>query len=185
MIHIRYHLITVMAIFLALGIGILLGGTAGQSWFALKEQEFLSSMEDKYDKALKSNNELKQKLNQLIVQIERSNEEVIHLMAVRYAEELQGTNVYEWHPEDMQIDSLKRILLSVGVGVIPYQEGSAPGDWPLLVFGREKPAWLDNLPPECRWLHVEVLPDSPAKQWKLLEEVQTLLKEKRLQREKS
>jgi hypothetical protein len=185
MIHIRYHLITVMAIFLALGVGILLGGTAGQSWFALKEQEFLSSMEDKYDKALKSNNELKQKLNQLIVQIERSNEEVLHLMAVRYAEDLQGSKVYVWHPETVEVGFLKRILLSVGVEVIPYTVGGTPSDWPLLVFGREKPAWLDRLPAECKWLHVQVPPDSPAKQWKLLEEVQTLLKEKRLEREKS
>jgi hypothetical protein len=185
MIHIRYHLITVAAIFLALGIGILLGGTAGQSWFALKEQEFLSSMEAKYDKALKSNNELKQRLNQLIVQIEQSNQEVIHLMAVRYAEDLQGKKVYVWHPEEMRIDPLKRTLYTVGVELLPYQPGSTPTEWPLLVFGREKPSWLTELPASCQWLYVEALPDSPAKQWKLLERVQTLLKEKRMEREKS
>ncbi|MFY0543234.1 copper transporter [Brevibacillus sp. H7] len=185
MIHIRYHLITVAAIFLALGIGILLGGTAGQSWFALKEQEFLSSMEAKYDKALKSNNELKQQLNQLIVQIEQSNQEVIHLMAVRYAQDLQGSKVYVWHPDEMRLDHLKRILFTVGVEMIPYQQGRVPLDWPLLVFGREKPPWLTELPASCHWLHVEQLPDSPSRQWKLLEDVQTLLKEKRLEREKS
>lgn len=185
MIQIRYHLITIAAIFLALGIGILLGGTAGQSWFELKEREFLTSMEAKYDKALKSNNELKQQLNQLIVQIEQSNQEVIHLMAVRYAEDLNGKKVYVWHPDELRIDSLKRILLTVGVEVLPYQPGSLPVDWPLLVFGAEKPEWLQQLPSEYEWLHVENLPDSPAKQWKLLENVQTLFMEKRLEREKS
>jgi len=185
MIHIRYHLISVAAIFLALGIGILLGGTAGRSWFAVKEQEFLSSMEAKYDKALKSNNELKQQLHQLIVQIEQSNQEVIHLMAVRYAEDLQGKKVYVWHPEEMRIDPLKRTLLSVGVEVLPYDPGSTQTEWPLLILGREQPSWLSKLPPACPWLHVEVLPDTPAKQWKLLEHVQTLLKEKRMEHEKS
>lgn len=185
MIHIRYHLITMAAIFLALGIGILLGGTAGQSWFTLKEQEFLSSMEAKYDKALKSNNELKQQMNQLMVQIERSNEEVIHLMAVRYAEDFQGKTVYVWHPEEIKIDMLKRVLLSVGVEVMPYQTGSTSKDWPLLIFGRDLPEWVAQLPTEYKWLHVDILPDSPAKQWKLLESVQILLKEKRMELEKS
>jgi len=185
MIHIRYHLITIGAIFLALGIGILLGGTAGQSWFAMTQKEFLSSMEAKYDKALKSNNELKQQLNQLIIQVERSNEEVIHLMAARYAEELQGAKVYVWHPAEVNIDLLKRLLLSVGVEVLPYQADAPLNQWPLLVCGKEKPAWVYQLPAESMWLHVDGLPDSPAKQWKLLENVQMMLKEKRIQLEKS
>jgi hypothetical protein len=185
MIHIRYHLITIAAIFLALGIGILLGGTAGQSWFAHTEKEFLSSMEAKYDKALKSNNELKQQVNQLIIQVERSNEEVIHLMAARYAEDLQGQRVYVWYPREMNIDILKRILQSVGVDMEGFQPGQQASDDPLLIIGKELPAWALQLPSDRRWIHLETIPDSPAKQWKLLEMVQTLLKEKRMELEKS
>ncbi|WP_134683196.1 copper transporter [Brevibacillus migulae] len=185
MIHIRYHLMTIAAIFFALGAGIILGGTAGQAWFADTEKEFLSSMEAKYDKALKSNNELKQQLNQLIVQVERSNEEVIHLMAVRYAEDLQGEKVLVWHTPETQIDLVKRILQTVGVEMIAYNPNAALPDIPLLIVGRELPAWAQRIPVEAGYIHVDTLPDSPAKQWKLLERVQMLLKEKRMKLEKS
>ncbi|NGQ94686.1 copper transporter [Brevibacillus sp. SYP-B805] len=184
MIHVRYHLITIAAIFLALGIGILLGGTAGQSWFSLTEKEFLRSMEAKYDKALKSNNELKQQVNRLIIQVERSNEEVIHLMAARYAEDLQGQKVYVWHPPELSIDELQRVLQSVGVEVQTYQPDRQMVEDPLLIIGRELPSWARLLPSGSKWLHVESMPDSPAKQWKLLESVQMLMKEKRVELEK-
>ncbi|UFJ42893.1 copper transporter [Brevibacillus humidisoli] len=185
MIHIRYHLVTIAAIFLALGIGILLGGTAGQSWFAARQQEFLITMEEKYDQALQSNNELKQQVNELIIQVEQSNEEVIHLMAARYADDLQGQKVYVWRPEDLQMDYLERVLASVGVQTVPFQPDQTDFTYPLLLFGKERPSWVATLPASCKWLHVETVPDTPAKQWKLLENVQLLLKEMRWEHEKS
>ncbi|MBO8163116.1 MAG: copper transporter [Brevibacillus sp.] len=185
MIHIRYHLLTIASIFLALGIGILLGGTAGQSWFAARQQEFLLSLEEKYNNALKSNNELKQQVNELIVQVERSNEEVIHLMAARYADDLQGQKVYVWRPLDLELHNLDRVLSSVGVEAVPFQPGQSDYSYPLLLFGKERPEWVSSLPAECKWLHMETVPDSPAKQWKLLENVQLLMKEMRWEIEKS
>jgi hypothetical protein len=98
---------------------------------------------------------------------------------------MQGEKVYVWHPQGLQIDMLKRILLSVGVQVIPYQAGMQTTDSPLLLFGRENPEWISQLPAESKLIRVESIPDSPAKQWKLLEDVQALLKEKRLEDEKS
>jgi hypothetical protein len=185
LIHFRHHLISLAAVFLALGIGILLGGTAGQSWFALKEQEVLKNMEAKYDQALRSNSELKQQLNRLLLEMERSNEEVEHLLATRYANELQGSSVYVWHADERRTERLKQLFLSVGVNVLPYREGSVPLDGPLLVFGPSQPDWLAKLPRDCRWLYAEEVPDSPAKQWGLLENVQKLLTEMRVAREKS
>lgn len=185
MIHFRYHLITIASIFIALGVGILLGGTVGQTWFADTEKEFLSSMEAKYDKALKSNNELKQQLNELIVQVERSNEEVTHLMAVRYAEELQGQKVHVWHTPEIQIDLLKRVLQTVGVEVLSYDPQTPLPQMPLIIVGRELPPWAQRIPVETGYIHVDGVPDSPAKQWKLLERVQMMLKEKRMELEKS
>lgn len=185
MIHIRYHLITVASIFFALGVGILLGGTAGQSWFADTEKEFLKSMEAKYDKALKSNNELKQQLNELIIQVERSNEEVIHLMAVRYAEDLQGQKMLVWQAPDMRSDQVNRVLQSVGVDIQAYDPQMADPQLPLLIVSKALPDWVQKLPLDCTYLHVDTPPDSPSKQWKLLERVQMMLKEKRMELEKS
>jgi len=136
MVNVRYHLVTIAAIFLALGIGILLGGTAGQSWFAARQQEFLLKMEEKYDQALRSNNELKQQVNELIVQVERNNEEVIHLMAARYAGDLQGQKLYVWRPDGLEMAHLERVLASVGVQTVPFQPAQSDYSYPLLLFGK-------------------------------------------------
>jgi hypothetical protein len=185
LIHFRHHLISLAAVFLALGIGILLGGTAGQSWFAMKEQEVLKNMEAKYDQALRSNSELKQQLNRILVEMERSHEEVERLLATRYADELRGSSVYVWHADQQRMGRLKQMFRSVGVNVLSYREGSVPLDGPLLVFGPVQPDWLAKLPRDCRWLYAEEVPDSPAKQWGLLENVQKLLTEMREARENS
>lgn len=188
MINIRYHFITIASIFLALGIGILLGGTTGQSWFTEKEREFLVNMEKKYNQALKNNNELKQQVNRLILEVERNNEEVIHLMVARYAEDLHGEKLYVWQADSIDTNGLKRIFDPIGIKLIPYHpevDQKKTLDSPLLLIGTELPDWIHSFPSEQKWLHLKALPDSPSKKWKLLESVQTLLKEKRWEREKS
>ncbi|MFD2371870.1 copper transporter [Brevibacillus sp. GCM10020057] len=186
MIHFRYHLLSLTAVFVALGVGILLGGMAGHNWFAVGEQEVLAKMEAKYDKALKSNNELKQQMNRLLMEVERSNEEVIHLMAMRYSPDLSGSKVYIWHQPDLKMAPLQRLLSSVGVDVLPYEKGASleKGNGLLLIFSHEKPSWVEGLEGPRHWLLVEQVPDSPAKQWALLEKVQKLLTEMRVDREK-
>lgn len=185
LIHFRYHLLSLTAVFFALGVGILLGGTAGHAWFAVGEQEVLAKMEAKYDRALKSNNELKQQMNQLLSEVERSNEEVIHLMAMRYSSDLSGSKVFVWHEPELKLEPIKRLLRTVGVDVLPYAEGRSLSDGLLLVFAHEEPSWLESLPGPRHWLQLEQVPDSPAKQWALLEKVQKLLTEMRVEREKS
>lgn len=185
MIHIRYHLLSLAAVFFALGVGILLGGTAGRSLYASGEQEVLAKMEAKYDRALKSNSELRQQMNRLLREVERSNEEVIHLMAMRYSQDLSGSKVFVWHQPELQLAPITRLLQSVGVDVLPYQEGASLKDGLLLVFAHEEPKWLSGLPVPARWLHIGEVPDSPAKQWALLEKVQKMLTEARVEHEKS
>lgn len=188
MINLRYHYITIASIFISLAIGILLGGTAGQSWFTAKEREILAHMEQKYNKTLKSNNELKQQVTQLIRQVEQSNEEVTHLMVTRYSVELQGQSVYLWYPDSLDPQSCKRILQSVGITVVPYNPQVHVRDAansPLLILGKEYPQWIHQLPADQKWIQIETVPNTPSKQWKLLESVQTLLKEKRWEHEKS
>ena len=185
MIHFRYHLLSLVAVFSALGVGILLGGTVGQPWLQQGEREVLARMEAMYDRALKSNNEMKQQMSRLLQEVEQNNREVIHLMAMRYADDLQGSKVYVWHPPEVQLEPFARVLVSVGMKVVRYKEGDRLDDGPLLLFAAEKPAWLTGLPDNSRWLHVEQVPNSPARQWELLENVQKLLTEMRMEHEKS
>jgi Copper transport outer membrane protein, MctB len=185
MIHFRYHLLSLISVFLALGVGILLGGTAGQSWFALGEKEVLTRMEAKYDQALKSNNDLKQQMNRMLKEMEQSNQDVIHLMAMRYANDLQGSKVYYWHSPDVKLERITQVMNSVGIELVPYKATGALSDGPLLLFAQTKPDWLTQLPMNSRWLHLEQVPVTPASQWELLESVQKLLTEMRIEHEKS
>ncbi|WP_139489286.1 copper transporter [Brevibacillus dissolubilis] len=185
MIHFRYHLLTIAAIFLALGVGILLGGTAGQSWLAGTQQEFLLSMEQKYDKALKSNSELKQQINQLIVEVEQNNNEVLHLMTTRYADDLHGQSVAVWRAEGVKLGKVERLFDTIGITMQTVTDQPPKAGMPLLIFGRQKPEWLGMLPDESKWVHIETVPNSPSQQWKLLENVQLLIKETRWEHEKS
>ncbi|MFS0554052.1 copper transporter [Brevibacillus sp. 179-C9.3 HS] len=184
MIPFRYHLISLAAIFVALGVGILLGGTAGHSWFAQGAKGILSKMEVKYDRALKSNHELKQQMNRLLQEFERNNEEVVQLMSIRYMDELAGSKVYVWQENGKVTEQIKRLLHSVGMEVISHQEGNSWEDGLLLVVARRTPLWLQE-DKSNSWIQIEAVPDSPAKQWAVLEKVQRRLTERKGSREKS
>ncbi len=184
MIPIRYHVFTVAVIFFALGIGILLGGTIGQSWLRFDEKALLKSVENKYNKVLRNNNELKKQLSTLIDQMERSNEEVIHLLAAAYREDLSGQKVYVWHSDETKLGTVRRTLALLGVEAVLYRPGAAAA-YPLLIFAPQLPEWSGELSAKWKWAQFTSLPETPAMQGRLLESLQKLLKEKRLEREKS
>lgn len=58
MITTRYHLVTVISIFLALGVGILLGGSLGQQWLSEKQQSLMTQLEQRYNEQLAYNRKL-------------------------------------------------------------------------------------------------------------------------------
>ncbi|QQE72868.1 copper transporter [Brevibacillus composti] len=185
MIPFRHHLISLAAVFLSLGIGILLGGMTGQSWFSFNEQEWLSQMEKRYHQALKSNQELKQQINRLLAEMEKNNTEAAHLMAVRYADAMQGKRIYVWHEAEAPVAPLRKLLERTGLELVPYKGGGTAIDGPLLAFGGARPAWLDELPEEVRWLHLDQLPQTFSQQWELLDRLQKMLTEMKTEREKS
>ncbi|KMZ41310.1 MULTISPECIES: copper transporter [Bacillales] len=184
MIPFRYHLISLAAIFVALGVGILLGGTAGHSWITQGTKGILSNMEAKYDRALKSNHELRQQINRLMKEVARSNQEVVQLMSIRYVNELAGGKVYVWQEDGNVAEQITQLMHSVGMEVISYHEGNNWGDGVLLVVARQVPLWLREKQVNS-WIQVVDVPDSPAKQWALLEQVQNRLAERKGSREKS
>ncbi|MDR5001132.1 MULTISPECIES: copper transporter [Brevibacillus] len=185
MISFRHHLITLAAVFIALGVGILLGGTAGHPWFSQGAQEILLKMEAKYDRALKSNQDLKQQINRLLQEVEQRNEEAVHMMAMRYGNELGGKKVYVWQEGDKEARPITRLMHAMGVEVVPYEQGKSWEDGLLLVVAKQPPPWLQQGATAGKWLLVEQVPDSVGKQWALLEKMQQRLTEMRVAREKS
>lgn len=65
MLSTRYHIASIMAVFLALGVGILIGGTLGQKWMHEAEDSVVKMLMNKYDQQLSVNQELKKQLGSL------------------------------------------------------------------------------------------------------------------------
>jgi hypothetical protein len=61
----KYHMGSLVAIFFALGIGILIGGTLGQQWMFQTEQHTLSVLMDKYEGQMKENQKLQKHIGSL------------------------------------------------------------------------------------------------------------------------
>lgn len=82
MISTRYHLFTVISIFLALGIGILLGGSLGQQWLSEKQQTLMNQLELHYEGQLKKNRQLtadNKKMNQAILEEKKKIDDLLRL----------------------------------------------------------------------------------------------------------
>ncbi len=54
----KYHMGSLVAVFLALGVGILIGGTMGQSWMDQTEAQLIEHMLGKYESAMQENQKL-------------------------------------------------------------------------------------------------------------------------------
>lgn len=65
MISTRYHLFTVISLFLALGIGILIGGSLGQQWLSEKQHVLVDQLERHYLIQQEKNRLLTEKYNKL------------------------------------------------------------------------------------------------------------------------
>lgn len=68
----RYYIITIIALFLSLSLGILIGGTLGQQWLNNSQHKLISYYEEKVEKLTLEKNELTKLNNEL-----NANNEVI------------------------------------------------------------------------------------------------------------
>ncbi|WP_164931672.1 copper transporter [Longirhabdus pacifica] len=63
MISPRYHFLTIVALFLALSIGIFIGGTFGSTWMDVTEQAIFDKLLDKYEQQLEINKSVTYKMD--------------------------------------------------------------------------------------------------------------------------
>lgn len=61
----RYHIASIMALFFALGIGIFIGGTLGQTWVRNTEDRVVDMLLDKYERQVAVNQELQKQIGSL------------------------------------------------------------------------------------------------------------------------
>ncbi len=82
----KYHIITIMTVFISLGIGILIGSTMGGNELIIKQQQqLINDLEHKLTNLKTKNNNFKQQVNQLEGKLTRNEEfqEMILPLVVR------------------------------------------------------------------------------------------------------
>lgn len=178
MITLRYHIATIIAIFLSLGVGILLGAVTGREWLTEQEQDLLYNLEQKYESAMESNRQLEYQVQELNRKIEYANRDLMQLVTHNYAPILEGRVVSIWYENPHEGKRVIDMLSRVGVSVHDVTDQLGIVDPPIIVVGRDEiPYQLALLSPEQK-LHISQIPQSFTEQWDFLHKVWFLLKEK-------
>lgn len=114
MVSTRYHLLTVMAIFLSLGTGILLGGALGQQWLSEKQRSLTEQLARHYERQTAEN----RKLSANIEQLKRLNllerEQIDRLLKFTLADELRGRHLIIVSADQKGANRLKQVIQWAG-----------------------------------------------------------------------
>lgn len=98
----KYHIGSIIAIFIALGIGILMGGTLGQQWMHETEQNLVNLLMEKYDNQVMENQKLQKQIGSLA------------LMNESIAPILDHKKIMWVRPKSLKNDMLPLIMKSAG-----------------------------------------------------------------------
>lgn len=113
----RYHLVTVIAVFMALSIGILLGGSFGQDMFADEQIELVNRLQEKYSASRAENSRCSQKTNELEKQTEQFDQLVRQMGDVLVQGKLTGKSVVLLPLEQQNLSELSAFLQRAGAKV--------------------------------------------------------------------
>lgn len=114
MLSARYHIATIIAIFLSLGVGIIIGGTFGQKWAMQAENSIVGTLTDRYEMMLAENQTMKKKIGSL----------ELYLKTVLPSSD---SKVVWWYKTPQQnSDLLAMVLNAAGVNWVEKDIGTAP-----------------------------------------------------------
>lgn len=99
----KYHMSTIIAIFFALGIGILIGGTLGQTWMVQTENRIVDTLMTRYENQISVNQLLQKQLGSL------------QLMNQTAAPILKNQKVVWIRPNEEHNELLPFVMKSAGV----------------------------------------------------------------------
>lgn len=99
----KYHMGSLVAIFFALGIGILIGGSLGQQWMFQTEQHTLSVLMEKYENQMEEN----QKLHKDVSSLQLIQQTVVPM--------IEDKRIVWIRPQSLQNDILAKMMISAGV----------------------------------------------------------------------
>jgi hypothetical protein len=110
----RYHFGTIIAIFLALGLGIVIGGTLGQSWISSTQHEMFQILAKKYDESNHQNNEMQKQMTALSKELELATGQFATLLTRTMDPVLQGKNIVWIHDGSVDDSLLTLVIQSAG-----------------------------------------------------------------------
>ncbi|MFD2672809.1 copper transporter [Marinicrinis sediminis] len=114
MIHTRYHAMTIISIFFALGIGIVIGGTLGQSWMRDTEHFVWREMLTQYEQERVTNAELHDRVEEL------------KALSTQLIPRIKASKVLLLQPAGHPIleENTKRLLEEMGLDILVMEQES-------------------------------------------------------------
>ncbi|MCF6094429.1 copper transporter [Microaerobacter geothermalis] len=184
MVSLRFHIITIISVFLALGIGILLGGTMGGQWLDKNQQKLLQSLEVRYKESVAINQGLHKRLGELTTRLEQTNQDIDGLISQSYFPHLLNLKVLYLTSKDMNNLLTEETLKRVGIQVITmyWDRWMELEDWNHdldLVISVDNLAereekllrWLDKQQRSINWIQMTEPPKTPLQKWQLLQKI--------------
>lgn len=116
----RYHFGTIIAIFLALGLGIVIGGTLGQPWISSTQHEMFKILAKKYDETTTQNIEMQKKMAELSTELEHATAQFSTLLTRTMDPMLQGKKIVWIHDGTVDTTLFSLVIQSAGGSLEQY-----------------------------------------------------------------
>lgn len=110
----RYYIITIIALFLSLSLGILIGGTLGQQWINSSQQKLISYYEEKVEKLTIEKNELMKLNNELHTNNEIIIKDYQKLFNSSITDVISGTKILWINDSDYSYKNLQSTIELAG-----------------------------------------------------------------------
>lgn len=114
MLSTRYHLSTIVAIFFALGIGILLGGSLGQQWLSDRQQALVERLERRYEEVQERSHQLEKRIGALQSAVLAGRKQNRDLLRNAVKDQLFGRHILLIGGESDRVESLSETIRWAG-----------------------------------------------------------------------
>ncbi len=113
----RYHLSTIVAIFFALGIGILVGGSLGQQWLSERQQALVERLEKRYEEVRDRSRQLEKRIALLQSELMEERRQNRELLKAAVKDQLTGRRILLLGGDRKAAESLSEIIRWAGGSV--------------------------------------------------------------------
>lgn len=148
MLTFRYHFGTIIAIFIALGLGMMIGGTVGQKWIASTEQELIQLLVKKVDKVTERNQSLEISMTALNDQLKNAQKQVDALLSRSIHRVLEGKKVLWIHPPGVSQNEISMAIQAAGgvldESLLPLANLQPPIQADIVLFSSEGEYGVEN-----------------------------------------